>query len=327
MQLNLIPTGENSATDGHSPFVQFFVNVGILADKSGRNQAAILFGMLFTLVVWVVTLINLFVAVLFYVFFLFHHIPSSDRGLTGYCWRKINKSMDKIVKKTCEKALRRENAQWEKEKESRGPGGLKKQPTLPSLDPMPGETPLLLSRQTTLASLSDHRPSRPGTSASSGLTSPSSLEGQQPPLPDPDAAGFPTVPLNRVDTSASSTSWKSYGSNAPLMAGAAGIGHGPSRSMRGPGALSHSSSYSSRSTSSRSHPGYAQSVQRSYTPGGIGQTPSEQSNPYFPPVSNYPARVHQQLYRTQMFQEIPQLRGQSHQLHHMTRDTIPDQYP
>lgn len=51
MQADLVPTGQHSASDGHTPIVQFFVNVQILANKD-REQAAILFGMLFTLIIW-----------------------------------------------------------------------------------------------------------------------------------------------------------------------------------------------------------------------------------------------------------------------------------
>lgn len=107
MQLNLIPEGEHAATDGRAPVLQFFVNVGILADSS-PEQAVILFGMLFTLIIWVISAISLLIAVVLYLLFLFHHIPSADGGLSGYCRRKINGRMEKIVKVKVDKALKKE---------------------------------------------------------------------------------------------------------------------------------------------------------------------------------------------------------------------------
>jgi hypothetical protein len=267
MQLNLLPTGDNAAKDGHTPVVQFFVNVGLLADNKGKEQAAILFGMLYTLVFWVITLINLMVAVTLYLLFLFHHIPSSDGGLTGYCRRKINKSMEKIVRTKVEKALRKENALLARE----GEDAMKRQPTLPNLDLTNDEKPPMLSRATTQATLPEYT-SQPGTSRSSALTSPSDLE-RQPTLPDIESADFHPGPPTRVDTHASSASWASHGSNVPLMGGAGGMGYGQPGRMPSPGGMSPADSYGSRSVPDRSYSGYSQSTQRSYTP-GIGQQPS-----------------------------------------------------
>lgn len=314
MQLNLIPTGDNAAKDGHTPIAQFFVNVGILAEKSGREQAVILFGMLFTLVIWVITLINLMVAVVLYLVFLFHHIPSSDGGLSGYCRRKINQSMEKIVRTKVEKALKKENAIRARQEAREGEGVLKRQPTLPDLDTFAStsdDTPPPLPRFDTPA-LSEYH-SRPGTISSSALTSPSDLE-RQPTLPDLDSADFHPGPLNRVDTNTS------FASNAPLMGSAGGMGYGPAGRMQSPGDIPSPQGYHSRSASNRSYASYSQATQRSYTPGtgqrpsighpsrsaaGIYQmgsvsrsgtdvggrpTPGEQSNPYFPPSSSHPAQ-------------------------------------
>lgn len=272
MQLNLIPAGENAAKDGQSPVVQFFVNVGLLADKSGREQAVILFGMLFTLVIWVITMINLMVAVVLYLLFLFHHIPSSDGGLTGYCRRKINKSMEKIVRTKVDKALRKENALLARQQAMDGHDAIKRQPTLPNLDLANGEKPPLLSRQTTLATLPEYTSSRPSTAAGSALTSPSDLE-RQPTLPDIDAADFYPGPPTRTATQASSASWASHGSSAPLIGGAAGMGHAPPGPVQNSGIMSPTGSLSSRPATNRSYSGYSHSAQRSYTP-GIGQRPA-----------------------------------------------------
>ena len=280
MQLNLIPTGDQAAKDGHTPVAQFFVNVGLLVDKSGREQAVILFGMLFTLVIWVVTLINLMVAVVLYLLFLFHHIPSSDGGLGGYCRRKINKSMETIVKTKVEKALRKENALRAREEAREGAGVMKRQPTLPNLDATGDEKPLMLSRQPTLVTLPEYS-SRPGTSAGSALTSPSDLE-RQPTLPDLNSPDFRPGPMTRVGTHASSASWTSQSSNAPLMGAAGEMGYAPPGQVQSPGAVSSAGSYNSRPAPNRFHSGHTQSTQRSYTPGrgaraGIG--PDGRSTP------------------------------------------------
>lgn len=273
MQLNLIPTGDNAAKDGHTPIVQFFVNVGLLADKSGKEQAVILFGMLFTLVIWVITLINLMVAVVLYLLFLFHHVPSSDGGLSGYCRRKINQSMEKIVRTKVEKALRKENALRAREDARVGEDAMKRQPTLPNLDPLNStsdEKPPMLSRQTTQATLPEYN-SRPGTSASSALTFPSDLE-RQPTLPDLDSHDFRPGPPTRTDTHASSASWASHGSNVPLMGGAGEMGYGPPGRMQTPGPTSPGESYNAGSMSNRSYTSYSHSTKRGYPP-GIGQRP------------------------------------------------------
>jgi Fungal potassium channel len=289
MQLELIPVGDQAAKDGQSPIAQFFVNVGLLVDKSGREQAVILFAMLFTLMIWVVTLINLLVAVLLYLLFLFHHIPSSDRGLTGYCRRKINKSMEAIVKTKVDKALRKENELRARE-EARGSADvIKRQPTLPNLYANGDEKPSLLSRQTTLTTLPEYS-SRPGTSAGSALTSPSDLE-RQPTLPDLNSPDFRPAPMTRVGTHASSSSWTSHGSNAPLMGAAGEMGYGAPGQIQSPGGVSSPGSYSSRAPANRSYTGYSHSAQRSYTPGmgsrpGIG--PDGRSTPgtyHMEPVS------------------------------------------
>ncbi|KAL7946046.1 hypothetical protein V8C42DRAFT_322314 [Trichoderma barbatum] len=82
----------------------FFDKIKTLAQQDFR-QAAILGGMCFTVVVWVFSALYLLSAALFYVFFLFHWIPRTDGGLTGYCERKVNSALLKIVTKTVNKAL------------------------------------------------------------------------------------------------------------------------------------------------------------------------------------------------------------------------------
>ncbi|XP_044716247.1 fungal potassium channel domain-containing protein [Hirsutella rhossiliensis] len=93
--------------------VGFFDKIKALATED-YQQAVILSGMCFTLVVWIFSALFLLIAVLFYVFFLFHWLPRADGGLTGYCVRKVNKRLTKIVTTKVNKALAKGQAKREK---------------------------------------------------------------------------------------------------------------------------------------------------------------------------------------------------------------------
>ncbi|CAG7938849.1 unnamed protein product [Penicillium nalgiovense] len=93
MQMDLIPGGKNAADDdGSSSAAQFFNNVKILAEDNNL-QAVILFGMLFTLVIWVLSVLKLISAIVLYLIFLFHHIPAEDGTLSRYCRRKVGQRL------------------------------------------------------------------------------------------------------------------------------------------------------------------------------------------------------------------------------------------
>lgn len=132
--------------------------------------------MCFTLVIWVFSALYLLAAALFYVLFLCHWIPRSDGGLTGYCERKVNKRLTKIVSTKVNKALHKnQGPQSEKEKQiaaakARGSTYLSRAATLPSLPilspPKDGtllETTPMLGRSETTETLPVYS-SRPGTS-------------------------------------------------------------------------------------------------------------------------------------------------------------------
>lgn len=87
--------------------LKFFKNIGILADKE-KQQALILSGMVFTLVIWIFGALSLILAVLFYLLFLWHYIPDADGGLSGYCERKINTRLAQIVSVKVNKAIEEE---------------------------------------------------------------------------------------------------------------------------------------------------------------------------------------------------------------------------
>lgn len=99
-QAKLAPT----ATSVDGAILGFFDKIKVLASED-YQQAVILSGMCFTFVVWAFSALFLLMAVLFYVFFLFHWIPRADGGLAGYCERKVNKKLLRIVTTKVNKAL------------------------------------------------------------------------------------------------------------------------------------------------------------------------------------------------------------------------------
>lgn len=195
-------------------FLGFFDKVKILAQEDYR-QAAILSGMAFTFVVWAFALIFLIVAVLFYVFFLFHWIPRADGGLTGYCERKVNKALLKIVTKRVNKALAKNQARAMKAeaKAAKMTGEkfqLERAATLPDIVALGDENKLpgmpMLNRADTGQTLPPYA-SRPNTPGGIELSNMSRAAG-----------------VHRTGTNGSSSS---FGANVPLMSAAADMGYGP----------------------------------------------------------------------------------------------------
>ncbi|GKT57844.1 pheromone-regulated membrane protein [Colletotrichum tofieldiae] len=191
----------------------FFDKIKSLATED-YQQALILSGMLFTLVIWVFSALYLIMAVLFYVFFLFHWIPKADGGLSGYCERKVTKALMKIVTAKVNKALaRQEETKRRLELKAAKKNGeklpLERQATLPTLpnvgDPDKLAEMPMFGRNDTFATLPAYE-SRPGTPGSIELNS----MDQKRPLP------------SRMGTTASTAS---YSSRAPLVGGAADFGY------------------------------------------------------------------------------------------------------
>lgn len=272
MQANLLPNGKHAAVHGHTPVVQFFVNVQLLAN-SNREQAAILFSMLFTLVIWVFSALNLAIAVLMYVVFLWHHIPSDDGGLSGYCTRKIETRLGRIVGEKYKKALAKEDAMLAKEddesiRNGQRPGRMRRQPTIPLLDEQKDEKLFdmaTLSRHTTQASLPLYT-SRPSTRENDSIPG----YDRQPAVPDLAMNGTRPVPLSRNATQSSAATDSSSASGAPLMGGASAIGYGPPGRSYSPAPSSRRGSDNSirddRPLVNRQTTGSSQGTQRSYTP-------------------------------------------------------------
>ena len=261
MQADLVPTGQHSASNGHTPVVQFFVNLQILANKD-KEQAAILFGMLFTLIIWVFSALSLALAVLFYVLYLWHHIR--DGSLSRYCRRKIDTRLHKIVMKKVNKALAKDSNTRAKQG-AKGPnaGGFqadaKLQPTLPVLDTVGAQTFSTISRQTTQIDTSSTNPRTPTDAIGPEPTVPNVfLDTRRPDSP------------SRSVTQSSFRSNGSYESNAPLLSLAGEMGYGGNGHPGPRGAPSRMDSevrtlHSVRPPPNRSLTGNSQSTQRSFT--------------------------------------------------------------
>lgn len=183
--------------------------------------ATTLCGMLFTLVIWVISALSLLIAFLFYIFYLWHVIPRSDGGLSGYCERKVNKRLMKIVSIKVNKAIaKEEQARMKAEIKAAKKNGEKRpeerQATLPTLmDDKLATMPEMptLNRSDTMATLPmyESRPGTPGNTFEMG-----NLDQKRP------------IPPNRTNTTVSSA--PSYSSKAPLIGGAADMGYDRSAS-------------------------------------------------------------------------------------------------
>ena len=189
----------------------FFDKIKAFAEEDYR-QALIVGGMAFTFVVWVFSLLFLIAGILFYVFFLFHWIPRADGGLSGYCVRKTNMAVLKIVTQKVNKALAKEEAKRVKVAKKNGEKmPIARTATLPDIGPMQDDSlpqMPMLGRNETMTTLPQYesRPGTPGTIEMGAMD-------QKRPLP------------SRAGTMQSSTS---YSSNAPLIGGAAEMGYGRS---------------------------------------------------------------------------------------------------
>lgn len=152
-----------------SSFESFFKKIEALAEQD-YQQALILSGMLFTLVIWVFSALSFILAIMFFVFFLWGWIPREDGGLSGYCERKVTKRLLKIVSAKVNAAIADQERQKKKAelKAAKKTGAVpaeERKATLPNLmaqgdDKLP-DMPML-SRTETVATLPLYT-SRPGT--------------------------------------------------------------------------------------------------------------------------------------------------------------------
>ncbi|KAK2590556.1 Potassium transporter [Conoideocrella luteorostrata] len=215
-QAKLAPT----ATSVDGAILGFFDKIKVLASEDYR-QAVILSGMCFTFVIWVFSALFLLMAVLFYVFFLFHWIPRADGGLSGYCERKVTKKLLRIVTTKVNKALAKGQANRLKaELEMAKRNGEKMTqfdraatlPTIPSLqgsteDNLPQMPTVGLDEKTSTVPMYASRPNSPGSFELG------SMDGRR--------------PMQRTGTA---SSMSSFSSRAPLVSSAADMGYGRSQS-------------------------------------------------------------------------------------------------
>ncbi|KAI9777394.1 MAG: hypothetical protein M1839_008907 [Geoglossum umbratile] len=213
VKARLVPNGANAPSKGNTDVAQFFVNLRILAESS-RIQAIVLGGMAWTLIVWVIRALNLLVAVILYLVFLWHHIPATDGGIKGYLTRKVDAKVRKIVAVKVQKALDKENAQRDAEEaKALKDGGKKIQPTVPTLDGFESTDELVknsgpLGRYASESSLPSY---------SSRRSSQTTIDRQQPnPLGD-SWGPFPVTRTNTQSSNSTNTTNTSYRSNAPLI--------------------------------------------------------------------------------------------------------------
>ncbi|CAI7640382.1 unnamed protein product [Penicillium discolor] len=207
MQMDLIPGGKNAAhDDGSSSAAQFFKNVKILAEDN-TLQAVVLFGMLFTLVIWVLSVLKLISAIVLYLIFLFHHIPAEDGTLSRYCRRKVGQRLKRITHRKNNKALAK-GLKLQNRAPTQPSLATDSNPTLPSFaeDKIPAVPSL--SRSTTQTTLPPY--------SRSTSTAPT----HNPTLPNLDFDAKPT--LARTGTSSSAMS-----ESASLTSNAAGMGYTP----------------------------------------------------------------------------------------------------
>ncbi|CZS97612.1 hypothetical protein WAI453_008742 [Rhynchosporium graminicola] len=205
-----------NSKDAGGAILTFFENLGKLAEENNQ-QAVVLSGMAFTLVIWVFGALSLLLSALFYLFFLWHYIPNADGGLSGYCERKINLRLASIVSVKVNKALEEEERKRNKmdaKLAKKGEKPLGRQATLPTmfdsktsdnLPPMP-----MLNRNDTMTTLPTYS-SRPGT-----------------------PSGHPGLELDHLDQkrpgATRNVTGSSFGSNAPLVGNASGMGYARSGS-------------------------------------------------------------------------------------------------
>ncbi|KAJ5923342.1 hypothetical protein N7454_008587 [Penicillium verhagenii] len=209
MKADLIPGGKNTTSDGDaSSIVQFFNNIKILAEDNNL-QAVVLFGMLFTLIIWVLSVLKLASAVILYLIFLFHHIPAEDGSLKAYCRRKISTRLKRIVRKKVDKALAKGLQLQDRQPTRPGLATADSKPTLPSIDMDKTPAVTTLSRSTTETTLP------PYTRSNSTRTE------RMPTLPNLELDSKP--PLSRTTTKSSAISADS----APLTTNAAPMGYSP----------------------------------------------------------------------------------------------------
>jgi hypothetical protein len=198
-------------------FDQFFYNLKILGQEN-RKQVIIVSSMAFTLLIWVMFMLFLILAIILYIAFLWHYIQNET--LTGFCRRKVETRLARIVKAKTDKILAKQQLKWDK-MERKGasqislastlPPKFAREPTLPSMGGSPPKESQLYRSEST-ATLPPYSSEPPTPTDRPGLR-------RQPTLPNILEADGRPLPPSRSFTDAS------YSSNAPLLREASGMGY------------------------------------------------------------------------------------------------------
>ncbi|KAK3998314.1 hypothetical protein QBC44DRAFT_386781 [Cladorrhinum sp. PSN332] len=189
-----------------SSLASFIEKIKALATEE-TQQAVILCGMLYTVIVWIFSFLSILLAAFFFVFFLWGYIPRADGGLTGFCERKVNKRLREIVSEKINKALedderKRRKAEVRAAKKTGENRPVTMKPSLPVLND-DGLPPMPIKRADTFMSISEK------TDVSTGSYEMNQLGGKRP------------MPSR---TGTTKTAISQYSSRASLIGGAAEMG-------------------------------------------------------------------------------------------------------
>lgn len=169
-------------------------------------------------------MIFLILALILYIAFLWHFIQNET--LTGFCRRKVETRLARIVKAKTDKILAKQQAKWEK-MERKGASQISLASTLPPK----------FARQPTLPTIGGSPPTKSELYRNNSSTSTLPLYSSEPPTPM-DRPGsmrrVPTLPNimeasgRPLPPSRSTTGFTnaSFGSDAPLLGQAGGMGYG-----------------------------------------------------------------------------------------------------
>ncbi|KAF3933713.1 hypothetical protein ABW19_dt0203663 [Dactylella cylindrospora] len=207
MQAKIVPGTQKDGLSG------LLSSIKALEEES-LTQAIILSVMLFTCVWWIFNFLQLALAVLLWIMFIWHHVPSGHT-LSSYCREKIDKRLVGIVAKNHKRTLE-EEAEERMKANKLGTAGRK--PTIPILN-SPIDGPAKIPGAPTLPVINEKPPglgiNRTNTMDTFTTTVSSKPDTNMPSRP-PYAArpGFPT----RASTEASATS-SMFDDSASLLAG------------------------------------------------------------------------------------------------------------
>jgi len=211
-----------------------------------------------------------------YLFFLWHHIHNET--LNGFCRRKVETRLERIVKAKTERIWAKQQAKRAKEEAKIDkfddaddlPQRLQRQPTLPTLGESPSKVSEL-SRTDSMATLPPYT-SKPGTP----LDTDRPPLPRQPTLPDFGRSNRPGPPPRSFTSSSSSAiSTMSYGSKTSLLGDASPIGYSDPASLY-------------RTSTNRSYGSPPSSISPSFPLPRSTPTPQPQYIAYSPSVTPNP---------------------------------------